>query len=156
MIVMHVAGFTALVVAWLKGGHTERFGVAVLFVGYMLSMHTYTWQVGGDIYWAAAVQDLAATLIFGWLALRASRWWPLVMTALFALVMLVHLFTIMDPDLSEFAAMSAQIGLNTLINVTLLASVVERWLAGEKPVSRIRLERARNAIQAGEAPGARS
>lgn len=156
---MHVAGFAAIIVAWLKGGHTERFGASVLVIAYMLSMHTYTWQIGNDIYWAAAAQDLIITVVFGWLALRSSRWWPLVMTALFALVMLVHLLTIVDPDLSELAAMSAQVGLNTLINVTLLASVCERWLAGERPISRIGRDRARQRMEAGDAaiaPGSRS
>lgn len=157
MIVMHAAGFAAIVVAWLKGGHTERFGVVVLVTAYMFSIHTYTWRIG-DVYWAAAAQDLIAAIVFGGLALRTSRWWPLVMTALFALVMLVHLLTIVDSDLSEFAAMSALVGLNTLINATLLASAFERWLAGEKPVSRIGRNMARKTMQAGEAaiaPGSR-
>lgn len=131
---MHVTGFAAFVLAWLKGGHTERFGVGVLFTSYMISSHIYMWRIG-DVYWASAAQDFILTIIFGRLALRTSRWWPLVMTALFALIVMVHLLTIADFDLLEYAAVSAQIGLNTLINLTLLVSVFERWLAGEAPAA---------------------
>jgi hypothetical protein len=131
---MHVLGFVAFIAGWLRGGHPERFGVAVLIISYMVSSQTYRWRVD-DVYWAAAVQDVVLVMVFGQLALRSNRWWPAGMAALFTLVVLVHLLTVFDPNLTRYAATSAQVGLNSLINLTLLAGVFERWLAGERPAS---------------------
>ncbi len=131
---MYVLALAAVPVGWLRGGHPERFGVAVLIISYVISSQTYRWRID-DVYWATAAQDAVLLCVFGWLAFTSNRWWPAAVTALFALVVVVHLLTIIDPDLSEQAAISAQVGLNSLINLTLLAGVFERWLAGERPAS---------------------
>lgn len=131
---MHVLTLIGYPVCWLKGGHPERFGVVVLLLSYLVSSQTYLWRID-NFYFGSAAADLVLLVIFGWMALTADRWWPLAVTAGLTLCMMVHLLTIISPDLSRYAATSAQIGLWILIDLTLLAGVVERWLAGERSVS---------------------
>lgn len=131
---MHFLGLAAYVVGWLKGGHPERFGVTVLLVSYALSSLTYRWRIG-DFYWASAAADVTLLLILGWLALRSARWWPLIVAAALALILMVHGLTILAPALSTYAAASAHIGLWIVIDTALLFGVLERWLAGERAVS---------------------
>lgn len=131
---MHFLGLAAYVVAWLKGGHPERFGVAALLINYALSSLTFRWRIG-DFYWASAVEDLVLLSLMGWLALRSARWWPIIVAAALALTMVVHGLTILAPLLSSYAAASAHIGLWMVIDTALLFGVLERWLAGEGAVS---------------------
>jgi len=139
---MHVLGLIGFPVGWLKGGHPERFGAAVLLLNYLVSSQVHLWRIG-NFYFGSAAGDFVLLLIFGWMALKTDRWWPFVVTAALALAMTIHLLTLTMPDLSRYAATSAQIGLWILINLTVLAGVFERWLAGEPAVSgRIRWRRA--------------
>ena len=140
---MNLASFVAFTVGWLKGGHPERFGVAVLLFHGLTELFYRDWLIG-DVDAGIAAGQVVLTLIFGWLALRSTRWWPLAMTASLVLVLLVHLLTITTP-ISYFAAASARIGLWLLLYVILLAGVSERWLTGEAPVSRIGRNTARAA-----------
>ena len=59
-----------------------------------------------------AATNVLLLTVFGGLALRERRWWPL-----------------------PIAALSARPGLRLLIYLTLLAGVGERWLSGERPIS---------------------
>lgn len=134
MAASQVFAFLAVIVGWLRGGHPERFGAAVVLLSYFSSSQIHTWRVG-DFFWATAVKALVMTLIFGWLAFRADRWWPFVTTAALALALLVHGFTLVIPDLPRDTAMSALVGLWIVIYLTVLGGIVERWLAGEPAVS---------------------
>lgn len=138
----HLLGFVAYIVGWLKGGHPERVAATALMISYAVSSITFRWRVG-DFYWASAAGELTLMLIFGWLAFRSDRWWPFVTTAALALIMLVHGLTLFAPDLSAYAAQSAQVGLWLVIDTALLAGVGERWLAGEAAVSRTAVWRRR-------------
>ena len=140
----HLLGLLAYTVGWLKGGHAERFGVTMLMVSYALSSVTYRWRIG-DFYWASAAEDLALMLIMGWLAFRSARWWPFLVTAALALILMVHGLTILAPALSTYAAASAHIGLWIVIDTALLFGVLERWLAGEPAVSDTAVWRRRRA-----------
>lgn len=104
------------------------------------------WRIGDGGFDLALYIDMAedqavgravVMLIFGWLAFRSPRWWPLAVTASLALIVLVHLLTILTP-IAYNAGASARIGLWFVVYAALLAGVVERWLAGEPPISRIR------------------
>ena len=142
---MHFLGLAAYVVGWLKGGHTERFGVTVLMISYALSSVTFRWRIG-DFYWASAAEDLTLLLVTGWLAFRSPRWWPFVVAAALVLIMVVHGLTILAPNLSTYAAASAHVGLWILIDTALLFGVLERCLAGERAVSDTAVWRRRRAV----------
>lgn len=133
MLAGQVLGLTAYSVAWLRGGHTERFAAGVLFLEFLLSWMTYRWRIGG-LYLAASVEIAVVVLIFGWMSIRSDRWWPTVTTAALLLVLLLRGVAIVNPDLAHMDVSSAMVGLWYLIDFTLLAGVFERWLAGEAPV----------------------
>lgn len=124
-------GLMAYAVAWAWGGRPERFGTGVLVLSTMLSVITYTWEVDG-FYPAGMAQDCARFLIFGWLCLRADRWWLLVNTAAQVLLILAWALRLMDPGFSQLALASAGVGLGYLIDLSVLLGVWERWLAGER------------------------
>ena len=138
---MNLASLVAFTVGWLKGGHPERFGVAVLLFHGLTELFYREWLIG-DIDAGIAAGQVVVTLIFGWLALRSTRWWPLAVTASLVLVLVVHLLTIMTP-ISYFAAASARVGLWLLLYAIVLTGAFERWMAGEAPVSRIGRDKAR-------------
>lgn len=133
-----VAGFAfavvALSLAWLKGGHPERFGAGVLIIGYMASRFAVEWRIGG-FYPGIAAMEFALIAIFGWMALRSNRWWPSAMTAALILIQLVHGLPLLAPNLSGTDIAAAHNGLLWLVYATLVAGVAERWMAGEAPVS---------------------
>ena len=130
---MYVINLAALVTGWRWGGHPERFGAATLLLVDMASTLYYRWWIG-DVQVGSAADDVIQLLIFGWLTLRSDRWWPFVVTASLALMVMIHFLTIVS-DLPSFATTSARVGLWILLYVALLAGVAERWLAGEKTVS---------------------
>ncbi|MDI6625834.1 MAG: hypothetical protein QME55_13975, partial [Brevundimonas sp.] len=123
-------GMLAYAVAWTWGGRTERLGAVVLLLFCMISTITFRWETGG-IYLTAIVEDCLRLLIFGWLSFRVDRWWPLVITAALTLMVLLYAAQLLDPAVTQLAVASANIGLGFIIDLTLLLSVWERWLAGE-------------------------
>lgn len=77
----------AVVVAWLKGGHPERFGAVTTLVVFAVSFYTHELRVGA-FYAGDAVVDFLMTGLFVWLALTSDRWWALVMSAIMTLTLL--------------------------------------------------------------------
>lgn len=141
MAVQILAG-VSFVVGWLRGGHVERVATAVLFCDYALtSLAIGTACAHGLV----AASEFVITLIFAWMAFRLDRWWTLVTAAALALCALVFVLDWTIPALGRNAAISAQIGLWLLVYVSLLAGVMERWLAGERAVSDIAVWRRRRA-----------
>jgi hypothetical protein len=82
-----------------------------------------------------AIEDALLMVLFGWLALKSDRWWPLAMTVTLVLTVLVHVAMVLVPDLDHRADIAARLGLGVLTFLSLLFGVLERWLAGERPVS---------------------
>ena len=129
-------GFLVYAVAWFGGGRPERFAAGVLVLISLLASQANAWYVGG-FYPGFMVLDGASVLIFGWLSLRSDRWWPMVATAGFGLIVLGHLIRQIEPAaLSHYAMVSAKIGLTYVTDLAVLLGVWERWLAGEPPAGR--------------------
>ena len=124
-----------MVVCWLRGGHPERFGAAVLVVDHLATIGFAEYGPVGQSYLSDLGRDVGVALVFGWLALRADRWWPFAVTAGVALSALVQVMGMVIPDLPRYAVLSALLGLWILIYTVMIASVAERWLAGEPAVS---------------------
>ena len=124
----------AVVAAWLKGGHPERLGALTTGVVFGVSFYTHDLRVG-TFYAGDAVVDLLMTVFFVWLALTKDRWWALVMCGTMVLTLLVYVSALVVPGLGPYAVMSARIGLGILSSLALAAGPIERWLAGEAPVS---------------------
>lgn len=126
---MQALAWLSFAVGWWRGGRTERFAVAVLFCDYVFTRLTAGMAGAHQL---VAVAEIVVTLIFVRLAFTSDRWWTLVTTAALALCALVFVLEWANPDLSLYAAISAQSGLWFLVYLSLLAGVAERWLAGEK------------------------
>jgi hypothetical protein len=124
----------AVVLAWLKGGNTERLGASAIVVVFGLSFFPPSVRMW-NVALFEAVLDLGLGLFFGWLALARERWWPLVMAAVMALTLMVHLAMFLSPEMGAYAEVSARVGLGIAMAFVLMAGSAERWLAGEYPVS---------------------
>lgn len=120
----------------MKGGHPERLGAAAMLVVFAVSFITHDWRVG-SFYAGDAALDLLLTFFFVWMALTRDRWWPLIMSGVMGLTLVVYVADLTAPGLDAWAVMSARIGLGLLTMLTLLGGVAERWLAGERPVSEL-------------------
>jgi type VI protein secretion system component VasK len=119
-----------------------------------VSFYTHELRVGA-FYAGDAVVDLLMTGVFVWLAFTRDRWWPLIMSAIMALTLLVYVSSLVIPDLGPYAVISARIGLGILCALTLLFGACERWLVGEQAVSdREAWARRRRSPGQGHAPAA--
>ncbi len=128
--------WVSLAFGWFRGGHTERFAVAVLFCDHVLTRLT-TGMAGAHELVATSETVLAA--IFAWMAIKSDRWWTLVASAALMLCVGVFILEWTNPALPRDAFISARIGLWFVIPLSLLGGVVERWMAGETAVSAARL-----------------
>ncbi len=143
LVIYYAGSLIAVVFAWLKGGHPERLGALVTIAAYCISYYSHPLMIG-DFYAGDAVLDLAMTGFFVWLSLKCDRWWPLAMTAVMALTLLVHGSSLVVPHVGGYADISARVGLSILSALILLSGTVERWLAGEEAISGRALWRARS------------
>jgi hypothetical protein len=87
---------------------------------------------------AAMLVPLLTAVALIWMSFRFDRWWLLVAAAAICLCGFVTLLEILRPDVSLYAALSAQLGLWAVTYLALIVGVAERWLAGERPGSRWR------------------
>lgn len=142
----YVLSLIAVVAAWTKGGHPERLGAVATIMVFAVSFYTHELRVDGFYVGDAAV-DLVLTAFFVWMALTRDRWWPLVMSGIMGLTLLVYVTALLVPDLSAYAVMSARIGLGILSMLTLLAGAGERWLSGEPAVSDLAGWRRRRRVE---------
>lgn len=126
-------------VAWLRGGHTERAGVALFVAAFVASFLAQGITLDGFRLGEAMV-DAAFFGALVWLALRRDRWWTLAAAALGGLTMVAHVLMFLTPDLTEAHIrgdiISRAWGIGTMLTLCLAGGVVERWLAGEEPASR--------------------
>ena len=129
-----VVSLAAMAIAWLKGGHPERLGAVFWLSGWLISLPLNDIRFG-DLRWAVAVLDIASFAAFLWLALRYERWWPLGVSACLVLILAVHLSALLIPEMTSLGEASAQLGLGMLVVLIQATGAVERWLAGETPVS---------------------
>lgn len=121
-------GLTVYAVAWFRGGRPERLGAGVLLLSCLFSMAAFYREN-----WVSMVLEGVTLSIFGWLCFRSNRWWPFLATAAGALTALLFVIKILDPGFSQYALVSAFLGLEFLIDLALLLGVWERGLAVERP-----------------------
>jgi hypothetical protein len=142
-------GMAAYAVAWFWGGRTERLAAAVMLLHFAVAAMSiiYMWERNG-IDLPRKIDDSVRLLVFVWICFRSDRWWPFLMTAGLALMVLVDVVVVLDPAVSRVGAVSAQVGLGYLVDLTLLFSVCERRLAGEEPAGRAAWARAAMATSA--------
>lgn len=133
-IFLLVLSLVVFLAAWLKGGHAERTGVLICVLAYLAS-YAGRGLVFNKLQVGDAVSDLVVTLAFVWLAMRSNRWWPFAATASMILMLVVHASMVLVPELTVRGDMAARMGLSVVLVLSVAAGIVERWLAGERPVS---------------------
>lgn len=146
-IVGFVFGLQVYAIAWVLGGRAERLGAVVLLIACMTGAIIVRWQIAG-LHLPMLAMDIIRLTIFGWLCLKADRWWPLAATAAMALMVMVQGARVLDPTITQYAVASAAVGLGYLIDLALLLGVLERWLAGEPPAGRAAWAKAVSATAA--------
>lgn len=127
-----------ILITWMRGGHPERRGACALLVWSAASIAApdglHRISMGELLVFETAI-ELVLLAVFVRLALKADRWWPFAASAVTVLSVAVYLARAFVPELDRRAEISAHIGLLAALDLTLLAGVGERWLAGERPVS---------------------
>lgn len=130
---------TTIAFAWARGGHPERLGAGALLIWAVTSVTAPDWLHRFAIENVSVfeiVLELALLAVLVRMALAGHRWWPFAAVAVVTLSVMVFLAQVFLPELDRRAEISAHVGLTIALNLTLLAGVGERWLAGEEPVSR--------------------
>lgn len=127
---MQIIAVASFAVAWWKGGRAERLGAAILICDALLTT-TIVGLAAPGVHRAAMMVQLLTALGILWLTFRFDRWWLFVASGALILCALVTLMEVLNPALSLYAAVSAQLGLWALVYLSLLAGAGERWLAGE-------------------------
>jgi hypothetical protein len=133
-----ILSLVVFALAWTRGGHTERAGVMMFIVAFLLSALVQDLAPGGFRLGEALV-DLGFFVALVWLALRRDRWWTLACAALAGLTMAAHLATLALPESPRAHAradVAARWGIGVMMVLCLAGGVLERWMAGEEPASR--------------------
>jgi hypothetical protein len=125
-----ISTLAILPIAWFKGGHPERAGVALLLVGYVAALFMRTARAG-EFMFGYALVDLGFLVVLGWMTLKYDRWWLLVATAAQVLTVLTYLAVLTRPGLTARENVVAAWLFGLILLYTLLGGVLERWLAGE-------------------------
>lgn len=124
-------------IAWMRGGHTERAGVAIFVFAFLASFMLQPLTLN-HFRLGESLVDLAFVAALVWLALRRDRWWTLAAAAFGALTLIAHALVFLTPDLTPALIrmdVASRWGIGVLMILCLGAGVVERWMAGEQPVS---------------------
>ena len=123
-----------LPLAWFRGGHPERAGVALFLCIYIASALTQTWR-DGDILWGPLVVEVTFLAGLIRLALKRDRWWPMAATAFQFLLVILLIGAALTSEITARSGIVAALVLGVLSLYCLLGGVLERILAGEPPVS---------------------
>lgn len=124
-------------VAWMRGGHTERAGVAIFVFAFLASFVAQVITLNG-FRLGEAVVDLVFFFALAWLAVRRDRWWTLAAAAFSGVTMIAHVLVFTTPELDMAHIrmdVASRWGIGVLVVLCLAAGVLERWMAGEAPVS---------------------
>lgn len=123
-------------IAWLKGGHPERQGVAIMIVAYIASLFAAEWVID-RIRVLEFVIDVAMLVALIPLGIRSPRWWPMAAIAGQILVVVSYIAVMASPEISIRDNVGTRWVLSCVVLYCLLGGVLERWLAGEPPVMHI-------------------
>lgn len=93
--------------AW-RGRDEERLAAGGLLANWALSLVVFKSQ-SEDIQWAVSLFDGGLTVLYLWIGLRSRRYWPLFAAGFQLLVMITHLGHVLDPRISGWAYLTAQL-----------------------------------------------
>jgi hypothetical protein len=120
--------------AWIRGGHPERAVAITLILAYASGpfAQMIRWE---RLYVGVAIVDVMVWIVFVRLALKHDRWWLLVAAAAQSLNVMASVVLVMSPALTTRDNVAAQWAFTIVSLYALLFGVLERRLAGERPVA---------------------
>lgn len=99
---------TVCILAAWRGRDDERLAAGGLLANWALSLVVFKSQ-SEETQWAVSLFDGALTILYFWIALRTRRYWPLFAGGFQLLVMVTHLGHAIDPRVSGWAYLTAQL-----------------------------------------------
>lgn len=112
-----------------KGRDEERLAAGGLLANWSLSMMVFQAR-SNDIQWPIIATDSALFALYLWIALRSARYWPLFIASFALLVLVTHLAHGLDPAISGWAYLTAELFWSYLI---LIALGYAAWTAHKEP-----------------------
>lgn len=112
-----------------RGRDEARLAAGGLLANWALSMMVFKAR-SEDIQWPIMLTDAGLFALYLWIALRSPRYWPLFIASFALLVLITHLAHALDPNISAWASLTAEILWSYLI---LFALAYGAWTANRTP-----------------------
>jgi hypothetical protein len=97
-----------VVLAFTRGGRSERWAASALFAGWLTTLLVYRYRTGGTE-WGVLSVDLALLLVLVWIALRSRRFWPMFAAGFHLLAVVTHVARTVDIHVNHWAYITAEI-----------------------------------------------
>jgi len=95
-------------IAMVRGGRYERLASGAMLAAWALTMVVY--RAGfRETEWGILLVDLAALAAFVWIALKSSRYWPLLAAGFQLLAIVTHMARTVDHQVGAWAYLTAEI-----------------------------------------------
>jgi hypothetical protein len=109
---------TVSVLAVWRGKDEERLATGALLANWALDMVVFR-EGSHETQWEQLGFDSALLVLYVWLALRTRRFWPLFVAGFQLLIVITHFGRTVDPSISSWAYLTAEIIWSYLILFTL-------------------------------------
>lgn len=114
--------------ALLKGGREERIGAGALLISVCVTilLRDRSWP---HVQLAGFAMDIFVLLVLGAISLRTPKYWPLAAAGFQLLAVLTHVGKLIDPNLNQWAYLTAIVIWTYLVIVALGVGVWNCWRA---------------------------
>lgn len=121
--------------AFLKGDWEERIaaGCLLMNVTVTVAMRDRTWQ---HMQWAGFGADLVQLAVLMVIAFKTTKFWPLAAAGFHLLTVLTHVAKLLDPNLHQWAYITAIVIWTYLLIAALGVGVWNVWRAERQPATR--------------------
>lgn len=118
--------FAVSAAAFLKGGSEERLTAACLLMNVTATvvLRDPSWP---HLQWAAFGADLVQLAALVWIALRSPKYWPLAAAGFHLLTVLTHIAKMIDPNLHQWAYITAIVIWTYLLIAALAVGTWNTW-----------------------------
>lgn len=120
---------SACALAVWRGRDEARLAAGGLLANWALSMMVFK-DRSEDIQWPIIVTDSGLFALYLWIALRSARYWPLFIASFALLVLVTHLAHGLDPGISGWSYLTAELLWSYLM---LVALAYGAWTANREP-----------------------
>ena len=108
-----------------KGGRDDRIAAVGMLTAALVSKVVYNHAQATE--WGILTTDVFALMLFVWLALTSTRFWPLFVAGFQFLAVIIHLARVADRSLGGWAYISAEILFGYLVAATIAVGTWNAW-----------------------------